>query len=158
ALGKVVSGTEETINSFITPSKGTYYVRVTGNGVQYSLVVETGSDFSTGGNTSQAGAQNLFPSTKGVEPVVGSITPPSLWGVDWQNAPNQLIHTINTLTGGFTRTFASPSTPLTNPFGFNMAFDGTNLWFNDGAFFGSNTLFKLDPSTGAVLGSFASPT
>jgi sugar lactone lactonase YvrE len=158
ALGKVVNGSEQTINSFITPSKGTYYVRVTGNGVQYSLVVETGSDFSTGGNTSLAGAQNLFPSTKGVESVVGSITPTSLWGVDWQAAPNQLIHAINTLTGGFTSTLVAPTTPLTNPFGFNMAFDGTNLWFNDGAASGSNTLFKLDPTTGAVRGSFTSPT
>src|SRR5262249_33126962 len=117
----------------------------------------TGADFSNGSNTSQSGAQNLVPTSTGVESVLGSITPTSLWGVDWQNAPNQLIHAINTLTGGFTSTLVAPTTPLTNPFGFNMAFDGTNLWFNDGAFFGSNTIFQLDPTTGAVRGSFAAP-
>jgi streptogramin lyase len=158
ALGKKVSNSEEVISSFISPAKGTYYVRVTGNGVQYSVVLEEGGDFSFGSNTSQATAQNLFPTSNGVQSVLGSITSASLWGVDWQNAPNQLIHTINTLTGAFTSTFSGPTTPLTNPFGFNMAFDGTNLWFNDGAFFGSNTIFKLNPTNGTVLGSFASPT
>jgi sugar lactone lactonase YvrE len=158
ALGKVDGGNEETINSYIAPSKGTYYLRVTGNGVQYSLVLETGADFSSGGNTSLAGAQNLFNGSNGVASVLGSLTTTSLWGVDWQAAPNQVIHTINTLNGAFTGTFAAPATPVTNPFGFNMAFDGTNLWFNDGAFTGGNTLYKLDPITGAVRGSFPSPT
>jgi streptogramin lyase len=158
ALGKVVSGSEETINSYISPAKGTYYLRVTGNGVQYSLVLETGADFSNGTNTTQAGAQTLLPTSNGNESVLGSLVATSLWGVDWQNAANQLIHTINTQTGAFTGTFSGPTTPLTNPFGFNMAFDGTNLWFNDGAQFGSNTIFKLNPTTGAVLGSFPSPT
>jgi streptogramin lyase len=157
ALGKPVSGSEEIINSFIATAKGTYYVRVTGNGVQYSLLLETGSDFTNSANSSQAGAQNLFPSNKGVLSVLGGLTQTSLWGVDWQAAANQLIHTINTQTGAFTGTFSGPTTPLTNPFGFNMAFDGTNLWFNDGAFFGSNTIYKLNPTNGAVLGSFASP-
>jgi streptogramin lyase len=159
ALGKAVSNSEETINSFIAPAMGTYYVRVTGNGVHYSLLLETGADYSNGANTSQASAQTLLPTSNGIESVLGSLPlPASLWGVDWQNAPNQLIHTINTQTGAFTSTFSGPTTPLTNPFGFNMAFDGTNLWFNDGAFFGTNTIFKLNPTTGAVLGSFLSPT
>ncbi len=158
ALGKAVSGSEEIISSFIAATKGTYYLRVTGNGVQYSLVLETGGDFSNGSNTSQATAQYLFPTSGGAESVMGSLTSTSLWGVDWQQAPSQLIHAINNQTGQFTSTFQSPTTPLTNPFGFNMAFDGTNLWFNDGAFFGSNTIFKLDPTTGAVRGSFAAPS
>jgi streptogramin lyase len=158
ALGKVVNGSEETINSFIAPAKDTYFLRVTGNGVQYSLVLETGADFSNGANTTQASAQNLFPSSKGVDSVVGSLTPTSLWGVDWQPAPNQLIHAINTRTGAFTSTFSGPATPLTNPFGFNMAFDGTNLWFNDGFRSGSNTIFKLNPISGAVISQFAAPT
>src|SRR5262249_16429541 len=153
-----VSGSEEIISSFITPAKGTYYLRVTGNGVQYSLMLEEGGDFSNGNNTALAGAQNLFPTSGGVQSVMGALTKTSLWGVDWQQAANQLIHTINTQTGAFTGTFSSPTTPLTNPFGFNMAFDGTNLWFNDGAFFGSNTIFKLNPTNGAVLGQFTAPT
>jgi streptogramin lyase len=158
AIGKIQSGTEETINSFIAPAKGTFYLRVTGDGVQYSLVLEEGSDFSSGGNTSLATAQNLVTGAKFIESVSGSLSSTALWGVDWQAAPNQLIHTINTLTGAFTSTFSGPTTPLTNPFGFNMAFDGTNLWFNDGANFGSNTIYKLNPNNGAVLGSFAAPT
>jgi streptogramin lyase len=158
ALGKVINGSTETISSFIAPAKGTFYLRVTGNGVQYSLVLETGADFSNSSNTSLANAQNLLPTANGVQSVLGSVTSTSLWGVDWQNAPNQLIHTINTQTGAFTSTFSGPTTPLTNPFGFNMAFDGTNLWFNDGAFFGSNTIFKLNPTTGAVISQFTAPT
>jgi streptogramin lyase len=158
ALGKVINGSTETINSFIAPTKGTFYLRVTGNGVQYSLVLETGADISTASNTTLASAQNMLPTVNGVQSVLGSITSTSLWGVDWQNAPQQLIHTINNLTGAFTSTFSSPTTPLTNPFGFNMAFDGTNLWYNDGANFGSNTIFKLNPTSGAVLGSFPAPT
>ena len=158
ALGKVINGSEETINSYIATAKGTYYVRVTGNGVQYSLVTLLNSDFNDGSNTTQAGAQNLFHGSNGYESVLGHLSSTSLWGVDWQGAPNQLIHTIDTLTGNFTSTFSGPTTPLTAPYGFNMAFDGTYLWFNDGADFGSNTIFKLDPASGAVLGSFTSPT
>jgi sugar lactone lactonase YvrE len=158
ALGKVVNGNEQAINSFIASTKGTYYLRVTGNGVKYSLVAETGADFTNGSNTALASAQNLVPGFGGGASVLGSLSSTSLWGVDWQNAPSQLIHTIDTQSGAFTSTFSSPSTPLTNPFGFNMAFDGTNLWFNDGAFFGGNTIYKLDPTSGAVRGSFASPT
>jgi streptogramin lyase len=158
ALGKVISGSEETINSYLAPAKGTYYLLVTGNGVQYSLVLETDADFTNGTNTSLATAQNLFPGSKGVESVLGALTQISLWGVDWQPTPPQLIHTINTQTGAFTSTFNSPTTPVTNPYGFNMAFDGTNLWYNDGLSFGSNTIFKLNPTTGAVISSFPSPT
>jgi streptogramin lyase len=157
ALGKVDSAHVQSINSFIASAKGTYYLEVIGNGVQYSLVVVKNSDFSNGTNISIATAQNLFPSGNGGDSAVGALTSTALWGVDWQNAANQLIHTINTQTGAFTSTFSSPSTTLTNPFGFNMAFDGTNLWFNDGAFFGSNTIFKLNPANGALLGSFAGP-
>lgn len=158
ALGTPSGPHGASINSFIATANGTYHLRVTGNGIQYSLVLETGADFDNSGNNSLATAQNLFPGANGSESALGALTTTSLWGVDWQNAANQLIHTINTQTGAFTSTFSGPATPLTNPFGFNMAFDGTNLWFNDGAFSGSDTIFKLDPVTGAVRGSFLAPT
>jgi sugar lactone lactonase YvrE len=158
ALGKVISGAEQVIDSFIAPAAGTYYVQVSGNGVQYDVVLSKGSAFANGSNTSLAGAQNLFPTSGGAESVLGSLAQVSLFGVDWQNAANQLIHAINTQTGAFTSTITAPATPVTNPFGFNMAFDGQHLWFNDGAFFGSNTIFELDPGSGAVIKSFASPT
>ena len=32
-----------------------------------------------------------------------------------------------------------------------MAYDGTFLYVNDGAFFGTNTIYKIDPSSGAVV-------
>ena len=34
-----------------------------------------------------------------------------------------------------------------------MAYDGTYLYVNDGANFGTNTIYKIDPATGAVLAS-----
>jgi subtilisin family serine protease len=160
ALARVVNtNINQVVSSLKAPSTGLYYIRVTGNGVQYSLVVTEGADFSTQDNSSKDKAQTLFPSSNGTWAALGQINAPAgLFGIDWQNPGPQLIHVIDQQTGAFLSTITAPSTPLTNPFGFNMALDGTNLWFNDGAFFGTNTIYKLNPSTGAVLDSFTAPT
>ena len=39
----------------------------------------------------------------------------------------------------------APGSPLNNPFGLNMAYDGTYLYYNNGAYCGDNTIYKLDP-------------
>ena len=45
-----------------------------------------------------------------------------------------------------------PGSPLNNPFGLNLAYDGTDLYFNNGAVLRRHgELDKLDPATGAVL-------
>jgi hypothetical protein len=59
ALAHVTSGSGEAINNFVAPTAGTYYVRVTGNGVKYSLIVTKGADFDTGTASSLAQAQSL---------------------------------------------------------------------------------------------------
>jgi sugar lactone lactonase YvrE len=158
ALGKVLNGSEQSIDSFVASAAGTYYVQVSGNGVQYDVVLEKGAAFGNGSNTALSSAQSLFATSGGNYNAVGSLAQVSLFGIEWQQAANQLIHAINPQNGAFLSTFQGPATSLTNPFGFNMAFDGQHLWFNDGAFSGSNTIFELDPTSGAVLNSFPSPT
>ena len=45
----------------------------------------------------------------------------------------------------------APGSPLNNPFGLNMAYDGTYLYYNDGGFDGNNEIYKIDPTTGDVV-------
>jgi streptogramin lyase len=156
ALGRTVDSTDQAINSFVAPAAATYYIRVSGNGVQYDLLVLKSADFSNLANTSIATAQLLVPDSSGNATVLGNVFAPvaPLYGIEWQQAAQQLIHSVDPQTGAFLTTFSSPPTTLTNPFGFNMATDGAFLYFNDGALFGDNTTFKINPSTGAVVSSF----
>jgi sugar lactone lactonase YvrE len=60
ALGKISAGSaNEVINNFVSSTGGTYYVRVTGNGAHYSLVVTKGGDFDTGSSPLLSQAQPL---------------------------------------------------------------------------------------------------
>ena len=140
------------IQNFVdSGSGGTYYVEITGDqGSQYSLVVTKGSDFSIQPHNTYNTAQDIT----GVGGVLGAITPghPNLWLLDDNLYYGPFpIDPVDLTTGAFGVPIFSPLSQANNPFGINMAYDGTNLWVNNGANFGDNTIFEIDPTTGAVL-------
>ena len=127
---------------------------VIGNaGSQYSLVVTRGADFTLHGNTF-ANAQPL----NGANVVLGAITKGAggLFTLDDQlgnfgNSQNPIWAT-DPITGQFIgNPISAPGSPGNNPFGLNLAFDGTYLYYNDGQYFGDNTIYKIDPTSGAVV-------
>jgi protocatechuate 3,4-dioxygenase beta subunit len=143
---------DEYIKSFVAPSDGTYYVEAIGNpnGGNYSLVVTKNADFDHGGNNQIASAQSL----DGTHTVLGAIGKAgALYGLEWEPNFPLLAHIMDPATGAFQNTIGITAGFITNPFGENMAFDGTNLYYNDGPFFGDNRIYKIDPATGNVLSS-----
>ena len=148
------SGVDSIIEDFAAPYTGTYYAEVTGAaGLSYDLVALQGADFTTHGN-SFASAQAL----NGTGVVLGAIAKSagSLYILD-----DQLYNTYNPIypadpnTGQFTGpSIPQPGSPLNNPFGLNLAYDGTDLYFNNGPEYGDNSISVIDPSTGAVINSF----
>jgi len=138
------------ISDFVSPGGGTYYVLITGGagGDQFNLVVTENSGFDTGSST-QVNPQPLPPSGT----VLGAIAPGAgLFTLDDNLYYGPFpIYPTDPSTGVFGTPINSPLTAANNPFGENMAYDGTNLYVNDGAFSGTNTIYKIDPSTGAVL-------
>ncbi len=64
----------QSIEDFVAPSTGTYYVEITGDpGVQYSVVVTRGADFTLQPHNSYTTAQNLT----GTNGVLGYLAPPT---------------------------------------------------------------------------------
>ncbi len=152
ANGAKTGSYDQAISDFLATAAGTYYVKVTGSNSQYSLVVTRNATLDVGGNKDSDHAEAL----QGKKVVLGALgkATGALFGVDWRDPTPNPILGLDPDTGAIQSTIFGPATPTTNPFGTNLAFDGTNLWYNDGAFFGSNTIYKIDPSTGAVLDSF----
>ena len=151
------SGVDSSIENFVARTTGTYYVVITGDsGAQYSLVVTRGSTFDTAPNGNFASAQEL----DATHNALGAITPgkPIVFALDDNvlGGPST-IYRVDPDTGALSHPIPAPNPEANNPFGLNMAFDGTYLYYNDGANFGDNTIYKLDPSTGAVLASFVPP-
>ena len=148
------NGVDSVISNFVAQSSGTYYVAVTGlPGLQYDLVVTRGSDFGLHGSSFDK-AQPL----NGAGVVLGAVVAGggSLYTLDDQlySAFNP-IYPTDPATGAFTgASIPQPGSPQNNPFGLNLAYDGTSLYFNDGPLFGNNDVYVMDPSTGTVLSSF----
>jgi len=139
------------IENFLPSTSGWYYAQVPGAstaGMSYTMIVARGADVGNHGN-SFANAQNL----DGAAAVLGDILKGSgLYTLDdTEYVPPFPIYPTNTTTGAFGTAIPSPLTASNNPFGENMAYDGTDLYVNDGAFFGTNTIYKIDPATGTVL-------
>ena len=149
----------QAIENFVAPATGTFYVEITGDaGLQYSVAVTRGADFTLQPHNSLSTAQNIT----GTGGVLGYLAPPSapLYVLDDQlyGAFNPIFPT-DPATGVFTGpSIPAPGDPLNNPFGLNLAYDGTDLYYNDGQFDGNNEIYKLDPSTGAVLASVIPPS
>ncbi len=59
AHGRSAENLERVISNFVAPAAGTYYVSITGNGLDYSLVVMRNADFETENNDSLADAQDI---------------------------------------------------------------------------------------------------
>jgi hypothetical protein len=73
ATGQVVGTTvSQAILNFAAPATGTYYIHVTGSGVQYNLVVTRAATFSLANNHSSANSQDAT-NTSGA---LGAIVPP----------------------------------------------------------------------------------
>jgi hypothetical protein len=146
-----ISGAKfESINNFVATTSGWYYAAESaGPGTNYSMVVTRNADFTLHGKNFDT-AQPL----DGASVVLGAVVQRQLiFTLD-----DQLYSAANPIwvTDPDTATFIPPSipapgSPLNNPFGFNLAYDGTTLYFNNGAFNGSGELDKLDPATGTVL-------
>ncbi len=147
----------QSIQDFVAPSGGTYYVEITGDpGVQYSLAVTRGASFSIQPHNTYSTAENLT----GTNGALGYLAPPvaPLYTLDDQqgdfgNAQNPIWATDPT-TGAFIGSpIYAPGNPVNNPFGQNLAFDGTYLYYNNGSTLGDNTIYKIDPATGNVVSS-----
>jgi hypothetical protein len=73
-------GTGDRINDFVAQATGIYYVKVTGNGARYSLVVTRNASFDSGVNGTLANAQNTIgtstdgTNTSGRRVVLGNIS------------------------------------------------------------------------------------
>jgi methionine-rich copper-binding protein CopC len=161
ALGRQLgNGVESFISNFVAPASGTYYVQVSGDpGVQYGLVVTRGSDFTLHGNSFN-NAQPLDGTSVALGAIVKSGA--SLFTLDDQEGsfgnPYNPIWPTDPTTGAFIPpSINAPGNPANNPFGLNLAYDGTYLYYNDGAFFGTGTIYKLDPTTGAIIAQTTPP-
>ncbi len=152
------SNLDGVINNFVSPAGGTYEAVVSGAaGLGYSLVVTRGADFDTEANNSFDNAQPL----DGVNVALGAISAGAgaLFTLDDNlTSPPFPIYQTDPLTGAFGPSIPAPATEENNPFGLNMAYDGTYLYYNDGAEFGTNIIYKLDPSTGAVVDQSTPPS
>jgi hypothetical protein len=82
------------------------------------------------------------------------VTSDRLFLADVNSNPNRIIE-INPATGAQIRTFNAPVNNSTLASG--MAFDGNVLYYIEDTGFG-DTLFRLNPDTGALLGSRVLPT
>jgi methionine-rich copper-binding protein CopC/protocatechuate 3,4-dioxygenase beta subunit len=150
ALGAPGRGVDQAISNFVAPSTGTYYAVVSGAGNSYfDLVVTQGSDFGLHGSNFNS-AQPL----DGSSVVLGAIVKGgALYANEWENPLPLAGHQVDPNTGAFLTNFPINAGAVTNPFGENLAFDGTTLYYNDGPFFGDNRIYSVDPTTGAVGGS-----
>ena len=143
------------ISDLAAPSTGVYYFEVTGAaGVAYDLVVTRGADFGLHGNSFDK-AQPL----NGVDVALGSILPTSspLYLLDDQlSGAFNPIYLVDPATGDFTGpAIAAPGSPLNDPSGLNMAYDGTYLYYNDGPNSGDNTIhISSTPTPVRSLASF----
>jgi hypothetical protein len=141
------------IKNFVAPSGGTYYVEVSGDaGVQYSLAVTRGATFTIQPHNSYYTAESLT-GTKGV---LGYLSVATLFLLDDQQnyGASNPIWAVDPNTGAFLPpSINAPGGSVNNPFGLNLAYDGTYLYYNNGATAGDNTISKIDPSTGLVVAS-----
>ncbi len=109
-------------------------------------------------NNSLALAQQLL----GTGAVLGAITPTSAAIYTLDNnlySPPFPIWQTNPDTGAFIPpSIPAPSTTPNNPFGLNMAYDGTYIYYNNGSGVGTNTIYKIDAATGQVVAQATPPS
>ncbi|MGZ3383732.1 MAG: SdrD B-like domain-containing protein [Isosphaeraceae bacterium] len=144
----------QSIQNYVASSTGKYFIEITGDpGDQYSLVVTRGAAFSVQDHHTYSTAQNLT----GTNGVLGYLAPPTplLYTLDDQlSGSANPIWATDPTTGAFIPpSINAPGSPLNNPYGLNLAYDGTDLYYNNGSDHGDNTIYKLNPTTGAVLAS-----
>jgi subtilisin family serine protease len=145
---------DSAIGGFKAPATGTYFAVVRGTArADYSLLVARQMAFDLEPNSEQATAQDITASNGTVLGYLEGGTG-GLYAVEWADATTTRILELDPATGQILSSITSPIGTPTNPFGLNLAFDGTSLWYNTGAFFGSNTIYQVDPATGSVLNSF----
>ena len=120
---------------------------------QFNLVVTRNADFNTNKNDSLATAQP-FSGNTAILGAISQLTAPIYTLDDNLTNPPFPIWQTNTTNGTFIPpSIPAPATTENNPFGLNMAYDGTYLYYNNGSQFGDNTIYKIDAATGAVVAS-----
>ena len=147
------------INNFVAPGDGTYYVQVSGDpGAKFNLVVTRNADFNTNPNSSIATAQ-AFNGNGAILGAINKESAPFYTLDDNLYSPPFPIWNTNPANGTFIPpSIPAPSTTPNNPFGLNMAYDGTDIYYNNGSSAGDNTIYKIDPSTGAVIAQATPPS
>ena len=124
----------QSIENFVAPSTGTYYLEITGDpNLQYSVAVTRGADFTLQPHNSYTTAQNIA----GTGGVLGYLAPPTapLYTLDDNFADQLPIWQTDPSTGAYIGTpiyTPSGASSGAGPYGLNLAFDGTNLYFNAG--------------------------
>jgi subtilisin family serine protease len=152
AVGAPGQNLSRVIDHYLAPAAGTYYARVTGDAGEYAVVVTVDAAFDLEKNDDTGTAQALAGRTVALGAVGGG---GGLFAVDFRDPTPTMILTLDPETGGILTSNLSPVTATTNPFGLNLAHDGEALWYNAGAFYGNNVIYKLDAATGAVITNFA---
>jgi hypothetical protein len=149
------SRADQYVKSFVNTSgmTETFYLEVINyspGDVSYDLVVTKNADFEVGGNSQQANAYQL----DGTGTVLGALQKSgALYSQIWEYNLPLPLHQTDATTGAFLSTSEINAGIVSNPFGENLAYDGTHIWYNDGGYFGDNRIYEIDPATGNVLSS-----
>ncbi len=156
-LGVTADNYDLAILDFVVEVDGVYTLRMMSNiEGQYGLIVTDSLVFDSEPNDT---AGDPLRSLDDVGAALGMLGhggggTPLLFGIDWADPTPTNIMTLDPADASTLTSFPSPSTPSTNPYGYNLAFDGTYLWYNAGASAGDNTVYQLDAQTGDLLESF----
>jgi subtilisin family serine protease len=147
------------ILDFVVPHDGVYSLQSTSvvEGI-YSITVFVSTQFDSEPNDDPAGAlRKLTDGTRTIGHVRVASSSGRLFAVETPTAQESgvpepgTIHELDPVSGAIVNSFPTPNLPGTNPFGINLAFDGSSLWYNAGALVGDNLLYRLNPDTGVVL-------
>jgi len=157
-LGVAAENYDLAILDFEVPADGVYTLRLSSVAEgEYGLLVTEGLIFDSEPNDEPDDPAQPVRSLDGVGAALGYLGSgggtPLLFGIDWMDPTPVSVLTIDPADASLLTTYPAPQTPATNPFGLNLAFDGTHLWFNAGALFGTNAVYQLDAQTGATVAS-----
>jgi len=144
---------DRSIDHFIAPASGTYYVRVTGGAEAYSLVVIRGGAFDLEPNDSLETAQDIT----GRAGVLGYVSrhAAGLFAVNWEDGA---IYILDPQDGAILDQLPAPSTFVpTNPYGLNLSATPDLLDYNAGHWFGNTVVAQLDIDDGTILSGWAGP-
>ena len=129
----------QSIENFVAPATGTYYIEITGDpGLQYSVAVTRGADFQPPDRTTRPRRPKTSPAPAACWAT--SHRPPGPLYILDDNLYSPPVPDLSGRPGHrclHRPSIPAPATEPNNPFGLNMAYDGTYIYYNNGAEFGN---------------------